>query len=83
MEFMDKETCPVVKSNGNGNYKLNHQMVIREGEGRVAKKDMELLMALRFIIYGSPGCMLTEAKMFLHTRKNTDGSDSFLNEKPL
>lgn len=35
MEFMAKETCPVVKSNGNGNYKQNHQMVIREREGRV------------------------------------------------
>lgn len=34
---MDKETCPVVKSNGNGNYKQNHQMVIRERERNGAK----------------------------------------------
>lgn len=40
MDGKEKEKiCPVVKSNGNGNYKQNHQMVVTERKEAEKKRD--------------------------------------------
>jgi hypothetical protein len=92
--MVDGKICPVVESNGSGNYKQNHQMVItlrerkrkkrrdwrgwdEQKERKKAKnerreKDKEVLMAFCFIIYGSPGWMLSEAEILLHKFKSSD-----------
>lgn len=55
--------------------------LLQKARAEQQKKDKEVLMVFRFIIYGSPGWMLTEAKMFLHTQELIEVGDFFLNER--
>jgi hypothetical protein len=43
----------------------------KKAESERRKKDKEVLMAFCFIIYGSPGWMLSEAEILLHKSKTS------------
>lgn len=65
MDGKEKEKiCPVVKSNGNGNYKQNHQMVVTERKEAEKKETKGTFNGASFHNLWLPRMMLSEAELF-------------------